>query len=129
MEANILILLAEDEHLIGLTVQDALQDGGYAVHYVESGRVAINVLEEDQPKVSAVITDVRLGNGPSGWDVARRAREINPRMPILYMSGDSAHEHSAMGVPGSLMLQKPFAAAQVVTAISTLLNEAQTAPE
>ncbi len=129
METNILILLVEDEHLISLTVQDALQDGGYAVHHVESGQLAIDALAKDDLKICAVITDVRLGRGADGWDVARHAREINPHMPILYMSGDSAHEHSARGVPGSLMLQKPFAAAQVVTAISTLLNEAPSSPE
>jgi hypothetical protein len=38
------------------------------------------------------------------------------------MSGDSAHEHTVQGVPDSVMLQKPFAPAQLITAIATLLN-------
>lgn len=123
MESQVVILLAEDEHLIGLSIQDALEEGGYVVYHVASGKEAIAVLEEKDSKVSGVITDIRLGEGPDGWDVAHRAREISATVSIIYMSGDSAHEHPVKGVPNSKMLQKPFAPAQLVTAISTLLNE------
>ena len=126
MEPTILVLLAEDEHLIGLSFQDALEEGGYVVLHVATGREAVEVLED--PRIAGVITDIRLGKGPDGWDVARRAREVNPSIPIIYMSGDSAHEHASRGVPDSKMLQKPFAPAQLVTAISTLLNEARSRP-
>lgn len=40
------------------------------------------------------------------------------------MSGDSAHEWTAQGVPNSVMVSKPFVVAQIITAISTLLNQA-----
>jgi hypothetical protein len=40
------------------------------------------------------------------------------------MSGDSAFEWHAQGVPGSVMIQKPFVMAQIVTALSQLLNQA-----
>ena len=50
------------------------------------------------------------------------AREASPNLPIVYISGDSAVEHSAQGVPDSMMIQKPFVGAQVVTALATLLN-------
>lgn len=129
VEPNVLILLAEDEHLIALSLQDALEQGGYVVHHVSAGDDAIAALEQDDPKVWAVITDIRLGAPPDGWEVARRARELNSAIPILYMSGDSANDHASKGVPDSVMLQKPFAPAQVVTAISTLLNEAQNQPD
>ena len=92
---------------------------------MSSGLQAIGVLEEDESTVSGVITDIRLGEGPDGWEVARRAREINASFPIIYTSGDSAHDHAVRGVPDSMMLQKPFALAQLVTAISTLPNEAR----
>jgi hypothetical protein len=38
------------------------------------------------------------------------------------MSGDSAGDWAANGVPNSIMLNKPFAPAQLVTAVSQLLN-------
>ena len=70
-----------------------------------------------------MITDIRLGKGPSGWEVGHRAREIVSGIPVIYISGDSAHDWSAKGVPNSVMVPKPFVAAQIITAISTLLNE------
>ena len=57
-----------------------------------------------------------------GWEVARRAREIDPGFPIVYSSGMSAAEWPSKGVPHSIMLEKPFAPAQLVTAIAQLLN-------
>ena len=38
------------------------------------------------------------------------------------MSGNSAADWTSKGVPNSIMLEKPFAPAQLVTAISNLLN-------
>jgi hypothetical protein len=38
------------------------------------------------------------------------------------MSGDSAEEWASKGVPISIMLAKPFAPAQLVTAVAQLLN-------
>ena len=122
MEASVLILLVEDEQLIALSVQEALEEGGYAVRAAASGIDAISVLEQGSDPISALITDIRLGDGPDGWDLARHVRELNPRLPVVYMSGDSSHGHSSRGVPDSLMIQKPFAPAQIVTAVSTLLN-------
>jgi len=57
-----------------------------------------------------------------GWEVARQAREINPQFPVVYMSGASAADWPAKGVPNSMMLEKPFAPAQLVTAVAQLLN-------
>ena len=70
----------------------------------------------------ALLTDVRLASDASGWDVARRARELSPAMPIVYLTGDSAADWASQGVPNSVLITKPFALAQVVTAISSLLN-------
>jgi CheY-like chemotaxis protein len=60
----------------------------------------------------------------NGWDVARRARELQALLPVIYMTGDSAEHWRAQGVPGSVLLQKPFVSAQLITALSTLLNDA-----
>ena len=45
-------------------------------------------------------------------------------MPVVYMSGNSEHEWSSKGVPNSIMITKPFAAAQLVTAVATLITDA-----
>ena len=34
----------------------------------------------------AIVTDIRLGHGPSGWEIARGAREQAPKIPVIYIS-------------------------------------------
>ena len=91
------------------------------------GRQALTEIEADAGRFSGVVTDIRLGSGPTGWDVARRARELVPGIPVVYVSGDSAYEWDSRGLPNSVMIRKPFVTAQVLTAISTLLNQTSTA--
>jgi len=41
---------------------------------------------------------------------------------IHYMTGASADDWASKGVPNSILLTKPFAPAQLLTAVSQLLN-------
>jgi CheY-like chemotaxis protein len=116
------ILVTEDEFLIQMTLTTWLEDSGYEVLVASSGSEAVAILEGRQAKISALVTDVRLGDGLTGWDVARRARELNPEIAVVYSTGHGINEWPTQGVPNSSMLQKPFAEAQLVLAISSLLD-------
>jgi DNA-binding response OmpR family regulator len=119
-----ILLLVEDDAGIQPILEDALAEAGFEVVTADSGTAAITELDANGSRFAAVITDIRLGKGPSGWEVGHRAREIVSGIPVIYISGDSAHEWSANGVPESIMLQKPFVIAQLITAVTTLLNNA-----
>ena len=116
------LLVVEDEPLIALSIEDVLVEGGFAVVAVDSGVEALRILEAGETPIAGLVTDIRCGNGPDGWQLARRGRELNPNLPVVYISGDSAHEHRSRGLPESIMVPKPFAATQIVTAVSMLLN-------
>jgi DNA-binding NtrC family response regulator len=118
------ILLVEDEILTQNNLNDALVEAGFDVVAADDGAQALAELEAHADNFRAVITDIRVGKGPTGWDVGKRARELDPNMPVLYMSGDSASDWASMGVPKSVMVAKPFAPAQIITAVSTLITEA-----
>jgi DNA-binding NtrC family response regulator len=122
------VLLVEDEPQIREMLEIALNDGGFDVKAAESGTNALSELESDPAKFIAVVTDIRLGTGPDGWAVGHRARELIPGVPVVYMSGDSAADWTSAGVPGSLVLAKPFAIAQLVTAVAHLLIEVDSRP-
>lgn len=124
MGNRILLLLADDEPLVQMAMQDGLERGGFAVLPVANGVSAMEALEENFQEIAGLITDIRLGNGPSGWVLAHRARELKASICVIYITGDSFDDWAAKGVPKSIVLQKPFADAQLVTAISHLLNEA-----
>lgn len=117
------VLVVEDEELLHDIVRDPLEDGGFEVSVVARGDDAILALEAQSEAWGAVVTDIRLGRGqPTGWDVARRARELSPNVAVVYMTGDSSADYAANGVPNSVMLNKPFAPAQLLTAVAQLLN-------
>lgn len=118
------ILYVEDEGLVAVVVMEMLEEAGFDVIHAPDGQKAMTVLEGHANDLAALVTDVRLPEGIKGWDIAHRARELNPALPVVYVSGDSAAEWAANGVPNSLMLQKPFADGQLLAAVTTLLNEA-----
>ena len=90
---------------------------------VTSGRKAIEHLKAAGSSVAGIGTDIRFAESPSGWDVARITREIDPEMPVVYISGDSAPDWASQGVPKSIMIEKPFVMTQLIVAISQLLND------
>jgi DNA-binding response OmpR family regulator len=117
------ILVVEDDRLVQSVIEDGLTDGGFEIEIASSGENAVELLDTSDGKYRALVTDINLGRGGiDGWDVARHAREIDPNFPIVYMSGNDADDWASKGVPNSIMLAKPFAPAQLVTAVSQLLN-------
>ena len=121
---DILVFIVDDEPLILENLQHALEDAGYSVTSASSGEEALALLESKAPDFRALVTDINLPGDVTGWDIARRARELNASIPVVYMTGAAGHEWSANGVPGSVLLTKPFALAQVVTAVAQLMNAA-----
>jgi CheY-like chemotaxis protein len=117
------ILVVEDDQTIQSVIEESLSDGGFEITIASSGEQATELMNAANPQFRAVVTDINLGrNRMDGWDVARHARESKPDMPIIYMTGDSADEWASKGVPNSILLTKPFAPAQLVTAVAQLLN-------
>jgi len=45
---------------------------------------------------------------------------------VVYVTGGEGHDWSSLGVPNSVLITKPFAPAQVLTAVSQLLNVGST---
>lgn len=125
---KLIVLIVEDDGLVSLAIEDLVAEAGFAHLATRSGDDAIAELERDAGRFSAILTDIRMPGKSTGWDVARRAREICPTMPIIYMTGDSAAEWASYGVPNSVLLQKPFADAQLATALATLLNAQSQSP-
>ncbi|MEM5471230.1 response regulator [Hoeflea sp. AS60] len=116
------VLLIEDDPLILMDVEATLIDEGFEIITAESGTLAIETFDAEASRIDAIVTDIRLGSGPNGWDIGHHVREAVPNMPLVYMSGDSSQEWEAQGVPNSIMVPKPFVHAQIITALATLMN-------
>lgn len=109
-------------------LRNSLTDGGFASDILSSAEEALTLFKGKTKNYKALVADVNLKGRLSGWNVARQIREIDPAFPIIYMSGAAADQWPSRGVPNSVLLEKPFAPAQVVTAISNLLNAGTSTP-
>ena len=124
MEEPLLVLVIEDDQAVQGLVEDALGDAGFEPAIAASGEEAVTLLQGGQARYLALVTDIGLRGRMDGWEVGRQAREIDPAFPIVYMTGAHADQWASQGVPNSVLLTKPFAPAQLVTAVAQLLNNA-----
>src|SRR5205809_4520947 len=103
-------------------VEDALTESGFESDIFSSAEEALTLFNGRNKGYRALVTDVNLKGRLSGWQLARQIREKEPAFPVVYMTGAAADDWAAQGVPNSILLQKPFAPAQLVIAVSQLLN-------
>ncbi|MER9425753.1 response regulator [Mesorhizobium sp. M0317] len=74
---NSLVLVAEDEPLILLDLETTLEEAGFRVVAVPTAEAAIEVFNEKPESFSSLVTDVRLGSGKTGWELAKYLRGTN----------------------------------------------------
>ena len=121
---TVTVLLVDDDPLVHEVIRLALEDGGFDVLSAATGSEAIELLDARHVSIHALVTDINLGKDVDGWAVARHARELQARLPVVYITGDSGYEWRSHGVPESIVIEKPFVAAQIVTAVAAARNEA-----
>ena len=102
-------------------VEKVLTDAGFATDILSSGEEALTLLMGGTKHPRALVTDVQLAGRLTGWEVAKRIREKDPNFPIVYVTA-YAQDWPANGVPNNVLISKPSASAQLVTALSNLLN-------
>jgi CheY-like chemotaxis protein len=99
-------------------VEKVLTDAGFATNIVSSGKEALTLLMDGTKRPSALVTDVKLAGHLTGWEVAKRIREKDPAFPVA-----DERDWPAYGVPDSIVIPKPFAPAQLVTAVATVARD------
>ena len=117
------VLIVEDETMILLDLEAGFEDAGFEVVGASNATSATATFDANPEQFKALVTDIRLGPGKSGWDVARHLRQTNPAIPVVYISGDSSVQWHLEGVPNSVMITKPFIVPHIISAISMLLSQ------
>ena len=114
------VLLVEDEPLLGELMTEALIDQGYEVHAAPDARDALRHLLSGAD-VDILFTDIDLGEGMDGAALAQLAREMRPKLPIVYTSGRRALGEIA-AVPGAAFLPKPYSLDTVRKTLAQLVR-------
>jgi CheY-like chemotaxis protein len=115
------ILFVDDNFVFNWGAREALQDSGFVVDSVYSGQSAIDFIDSHD-SFHALATDIDLGPGPDGFDVARHARAVHPQLPVIYMSGIDHPDFATRGVSDSEFLAKPFAPERIADALFRVIR-------
>jgi DNA-binding response OmpR family regulator len=114
------VLLVEDEPEVAEVTCEALTEAGFHVTVAMDDKAACQTLAREARSFAAMITDINLGAGVTGFDIARLARQLNRGIKVVYISGQGPHL-GQFSVSGALMVDKPFQpqelAAQVIALV------------
>ena len=111
--STITVLVVEDEVLPRLDLIDTLRSTGQEVLEASNADEALRYLHNGQ-RIDVVITDIRLGGGLTGWDVAEQFRAARSDIAIVYTSGRAVDR--ARMVSGSVFFGKPYRMADITKA-------------
>jgi signal transduction histidine kinase len=108
------ILLVEDDAGVANVTVNMLNDAGFDVTLAAEASRALDLVKEGQYDV--VLTDIVLGNGPSGLDLVRQLRRCGFAGRIVLVTGYTANieEARALNLP---LLFKPFSQREIMGAL------------
>lgn len=116
------VLVVDDDPAVCAMVVEMLADMGFEPVDVQTEGAAYAEVPT-LPTFRALVTDLELGPGASGFDVARLARRVVPDLVVIYMSGRGhGADVEASGVPGGAFLQKPFTADDLLRLLGPMLE-------
>jgi len=120
-EARVLVVEDDDDTRDAITI--ALQGDGYRVHGEREAVGANRAALAMHPDL--VVIDVRLGDGPDGFGLARALRTSSDT-PLLFLSAAGSLENRLTGfsVGGDDYLTKPFAMEELLSRVRALLRRA-----
>lgn len=105
------ILLVEDDCLSNLALGHYLRDAGFEVEEAFSGLAAVEAIRREPPH--SLATNLDLGPGPDGFEIARYARWRRPLVRVVYISSEPPRFPAAF-CEDSSFIPKPYRAEQIV---------------
>ncbi|HYM01766.1 MAG TPA: response regulator [Stellaceae bacterium] len=113
MPVYTILVVDDDRDLLDLAPQ-VLANPGYMVATAESGYEAIRILADRH--VDLMVIDVRMP-GLNGFELARQARLMRPRIRVLFMSGYAGEFSRGEVPPYAVLLEKPVRPSELLAAI------------
>ncbi|MEM9383776.1 MAG: response regulator [Pseudomonadota bacterium] len=107
------VLLVEDQALVREMITSVLEANNFQVTPVASMNEAIGQLSAVTPSIDTVLSDVRLGDGRNGIELADWVRERYAQMPVILMSALTDASYATYH-----FLQKPFTERELLEVIA-----------
>ena len=119
---RVTVLMVDDDPATAAMVSAELVRLGFAVRTAHSGTDALAIIREDPGAIDVLLSHIGMP-GMGGLELADTAREIEPRLPILLLSG-----FADMSTRYGPLMAKPFKATAIVAMIERMLSPQRRAP-
>jgi PAS domain S-box-containing protein len=117
------VLVVDDEFAVRHICESLLTAYDYRVHTAQDGEEALTLLRQRLPEIELIVTDL-LMPGMSGFEFIRTARNLNPEIKIIAISGfagESGGDSPPPDVIADAFLPKPFTAEQLLQLVHEVL--------
>jgi CheY-like chemotaxis protein len=123
------VLVVEDEEMVRALACRSLRSLGYTVLEATNGKQALRALIERSQPIHLVVSDVVMPE-MGGRELGQRMSLLEPKLPILYMSGYTGEDVVRRGLleAGSPFLQKPFSAEALGRKARDMLDQLAASP-
>ena len=113
------ILLVEDDQPLAKGLQQALQQQGYAVNRLETGRACLHVVETEPPDI--IVLDLGLPD-MDGLEVLKQIRRKSNGLPVLVLTARETANEKALGLDAGAddYLAKPFDMVELLARLRVL---------
>jgi signal transduction histidine kinase/ActR/RegA family two-component response regulator len=117
------ILLVEDDAAVRSSCERMLIRVGYQVVAAADGSSALHQLRAAGEPFDLLLSDVVMP-GMSGSELARRVKELQPAIAVLFMSGYADDEvvHDAVAASAATCVTKPFTVQTLTDAVQMALS-------
>jgi PAS domain S-box-containing protein len=120
-----IVLLVEDEPEVRSITAEVLEELGCTVLQAADGPSAMEILRSRRG-IDVLVTDVGLPGGLNGRQLADAARELRPRLPVLFITGYAGAALAEWNLlPGMEVIGKPYALTDFSTRVAAMLNAAR----
>ena len=125
-EENETILVVEDDRDLRVYLIEVLRELNYHVIGAQDAAAALSILEQSAIKVDLLLTDVVMP-GMNGRQLSNRARELRPKLKVLFMSGYSRNAvvHQGRVDLDVQLIQKPISLHDLSARLRDTLDRAR----
>ena len=115
------VLLVEDDELVRGLTSLILRGLGHEVVEAGSARAALELVAASDQPADVLFTDVRLGGGIDGIELARQSQAQMPALGIVLTSGDPSSLRTAgLRADRVQVIAKPYRKDQIKSAMDAL---------
>ncbi len=122
------ILVVDDEPMALKLVQTILEKRGFEVLISTDPLKALQTFQDRRRDIDLLITDIVMPD-MDGTRLATKAVEMNPDLPVLFMSGFVTEDEveQAASISQFAFIRKPFRPQTLVQAVRKMLTTEETA--